>query len=256
MKLSIVIPFYKELDLIDRAVRSALAQASALGTCEVVIGNDGTIPNPEILARITPEWRDLTRIVTNEGPHGPGGARNAALQACNGDLIAFLDADDYWLPGKLPAQMDRIEQGATFVATGYLFDTGGSLTRPPARIDTARDVFLKRGIGTSTVLVTRSLLAEHRFRDIRFAQDIDFWYRLASSPAFRYAAVEDGYVAYSTGGSTRNKLVQLGYVARVLKLNHIGPALAVRILFSYSFSGIFRHYLKPLPGKLANLRDR
>lgn len=249
MKCSIIIPFYNELDLIDRAVRSAVAQSTDTLAIEVVIANDGQSPEEGIRERIGADIRPSVRVIKNTGPHGPGGARNAALSVCTGDLIAFLDADDYWRPGKLAAQLEDVAAGATFVATGYSFDGTDRVIRPPTRIDAPKDVFLQRGIGTSTVLLTRELLAEHRFRDIRFAQDIDFWFALSNAPNFRYAARPDGLVVYSTGGSTRNKFVQLSYVWRILRLNRVGPALSARVLWSYGFAGLYRHYIEPLSPK-------
>jgi len=246
VKCSIIIPFYNELDLIDRAARSALAQSTETLAIEVVIANDGQSPEEGIRERIGADIRPSVRVIKNPGPHGPGGARNAALDVCTGDLVAFLDADDFWRPGKLAAQLEAVAAGATFVATGYCFDGTDRVIRPPTRIAAQKDIFLKRGIGTSTVLLTRELLAEHRFRDIRFAQDIDFWFALSNAPNFRYAARPDDLVVYSTGGSTRNKFVQLSYVWRVLRLNRIGPALSARILWSYGFAGLYRHYVDPL----------
>ena len=47
-------------------------------------------------------------IIDNEGEKGPGGARNSAIRASR-DYLAFLDADDIWLNGKLAAQVQLLE---------------------------------------------------------------------------------------------------------------------------------------------------
>ena len=106
------------------------------------------------------------------------------------------------------------------------------------------DIFTKRGIGTSTVLMTRELLQSYRFRDIRFAQDIDFWYALSHSSIFKYSMVQKPFVVYSTGGSTKNKFEQLKYLYRVLALNDIPLLPRSRILLSYAVAGTFNHLIK------------
>lgn len=246
MKLSVVIPFYKELPLIARAVESVLADANFVDELEIFICNDGPITEQEIRAQLSATANAVTAVMPNRHAKGPGGARNTGLDAATGDCIAFLDADDFWLPGKVAAQLAAIQAGASFVPTGYRFDTGHTVVQPPASIEQALDVFLRRGIGTSTVMITRALLADLRFKDIRFAQDIDYWYALARSPRFRYAAVDACLVEYSTGGSTKNKWVQLQYLHKVLRINDVPWLHHVRVLSSYVLAGIYNHYIKRL----------
>jgi teichuronic acid biosynthesis glycosyltransferase TuaG len=246
MKLSVVIPFYKELPLISRAVESVLANAEPAGSLEVFICNDGPITEQKIRGQLG-EWaNEVTTVLANLHGKGPGGARNTGLDASTGDCIAFLDADDFWLPGKIEAQWAAIQAGASFVPTAYRFDTGQAVVQPPASIDKALDVFLRRGIGTSTVMMTRALLADLRFKDIRFAQDIDYWYALARSPRFRYTPVGTCFVEYSTGGSTKNKWVQLQYLHKVLRINDVPWPHHIRVLSSYGLAGVYNHYIKRL----------
>lgn len=246
IKLSVVIPFYRELPLISRAVESVLANAGQAGNLEVFVCNDGPISEQKIRAQLGKKANEVTTVLANHHCKGPGGARNTGLDASTGDCIAFLDADDFWLPGKVDAQWASIQAGASFVPTAYRFDKGQAVVQPPASIDGSLDVFLRRGIGTSTVMITRTLLADLRFKDIRFAQDIDFWYALARSPCFRYAAVDTCFVEYSTGGSTKNKWEQLQYLRKVLLINNVPLPQQVRVLFSYVLAGIYNHYIKRL----------
>lgn len=244
MKLSVVIPFYRELSLISRAVESVLANADPQGTMEVFICNDGSITEQDIRAQLSAAANQITTVMANQHGKGPGGARNTGLNAATGEYIAFLDADDFWLPGKVQAQLAAIEKGATFVATAYRFDTGQAVVLPPTKIARAVDIFLQRGIGTSTVMITRELLGDLRFKDLRFAQDIDYWYTLASSAHFHYAALDTCWVEYSTGGSTKNKWTQLYYLYNVLEINKITLINRIRTLSSYIVSGIYNHYIK------------
>ena len=244
MNLDVIIPFYRELDFIDRGVSSVLINFSVFDHVRILLCNDGHCSEAEIRAQVSEQGNKIMRVLPNCYPKGPGGARNTGLDASTAEFVAFLDADDFWLPSKIDQQMNAIRQGATFVTTSYRLDSEGVLIMPPARINRPLDVFLRRGIGTSTVLLTRTLLAKNRFKDLRFAQDIDFWYALARSSAFRYARVTSQLVEYSTSGSTKNKLVQLQYLQHVLNVNHIDYWTQAKVLSSYIVAGIYNHYIK------------
>ena len=243
MKLSVIIPFYNELNLINRAVNSVVINSIFFDQVEIILINDGSFEESEIRSCFKNNLNKLIKIVSNNYAKGPGGARNTGLDILKGDIIAFLDADDFWLPGKLETQMQEIKKGATFVATSYSFDKGKTIINPPRSINTPADIFLRRGIGTSTVILTKELLEGHKFREIRFAQDIDFWFALAKSKKFKYVGVSEVLVEYNTGGSTKNKWVQLFYVNKVLSLNNISIFTRIRVNMNYILTGLYNHYI-------------
>lgn len=247
MLISVAIPFYQELSLIGRAVASVCSQILPSPTqvsFEIFIGNDGTYTSDEIVSAIAEVHRPSVHVIRNDGPRGPGGARNACLHRATGEWIAFLDADDYWRPDKIQKQLRLAESGATFIPTAYAFEDSGISIIPPSTLSNSMDVFRKRGIGTSTILVHRAVCENKFFRDLRFAQDIDFWYALSTSAAFRYDAVCTPCVVYSRAGSTHNKLTQLRFVYKVLDLNKVPWQDRALILTSYATHGLLNHYLR------------
>ena len=244
MKLSVIIPFYKELNLINRAVNSVVTNSNFFAQVEIILINDGFIKENEIRSCFKSDINELIKIIPNNYKKGPGGARNTGLDIFKGDIIAFLDSDDLWLPGKLEAQMQEIKKGATFIATSYRFDNGKTKVKPASSIDIPEDIFLRRGIGTSTVILTKELLEDHKFKELRFAQDIDFWFTLAKSKKFNYVGISDVFVEYSTGGSTKNKWVQLFYLNKVLSLNNISIIKRIIVNVNYILFGIYNHYIK------------
>jgi glycosyltransferase involved in cell wall biosynthesis len=245
MLVSVVIPFYKELNIIGEAVASVFAQSDLPGNVEieVCIGNDGAYSNREIMEAIRPQHRPYVHIDGNRFGKGPGGARNTALKLCSGGLVAFLDADDVWLPQKISIQLQAIEKGASFVAGAYKFRGRSIIVTPPKSIAMPLDVFWRQGIGTSTVLVRRALIGESLFRDFRFSQDIDFWYQIAQKPIFAYERVVQPLTLYSTGGSTKNKYEQAKSFWDVMRYNHVPPHLCLAVMSRYATRGIFNHYL-------------
>jgi teichuronic acid biosynthesis glycosyltransferase TuaG len=246
VKLSVIIPFCHELNLINRAINSIFDNANFLYQLEIIIINDGLYKENQIRDCFSKNFNKFITIIPNIYEKGPGGARNTGLDILNGDIIAFLDADDFWLPRKLETQMKEIKKGATFVATSYRIDKSRTIINPPRSIDVPTDIFLRRGIGTSTVIITKKLLESHKFREIRFGQDIDFWFALAKSKKFKYAGISDVFVEYNASGSTKNKLIQLFYLNKILSLNNINILTRIKVNLSYILTGLYSHYIRRL----------
>jgi len=94
--ISVVIPLYNKEETITRALKSVLKQK--LEPREIIIVNDGSTDNS--LKRLGSIVDNRIRIINQENK-GVSGARNAGIIAARGQYIAFLDADDEWLPDYL-----------------------------------------------------------------------------------------------------------------------------------------------------------
>src|SRR5664280_442891 len=98
MYLSIVVPLFNKAAYIRRALDSVARQT--FGDFEVIIVDDGSTDGGEKIAGSYPDAR--FRVIYQEN-QGPGAARNAGIAEATGELTAFLDADDEWLPRHLEA---------------------------------------------------------------------------------------------------------------------------------------------------------
>jgi glycosyltransferase involved in cell wall biosynthesis len=104
--LSVVIPTRNRSRLVCEAIESALCQRN--GRVEVIVVDDGsTDDTPNVLAR---SFASRIHVVRLPQRRGAGAARNAGLRLARGDLVAFLDDDDLWLPGKLDAELRVFER--------------------------------------------------------------------------------------------------------------------------------------------------
>ncbi|PKB52360.1 hypothetical protein CRH03_16550 [Clostridium sp. HMb25] len=103
-KVSVIIPFYKGVNWLDEAVDSVIAQDYP--EVEIIIINDGS---PEDLTRFLKKYKDAVIMLTQKNK-GPAAARNTGINAATGKYVAFLDADDIWMPGKLKCQIEAMEQ--------------------------------------------------------------------------------------------------------------------------------------------------
>jgi glycosyltransferase involved in cell wall biosynthesis len=111
--VSVVIPTLGRPGLLQEAVRSVMAQDYG-GPIEcVVVLDDPTAPTPVL----PPDLPHRTaRLVRNRRAQGPAGGRNTGVLEATGELVAFLDDDDRWLPSKLRLQVDALAASGLRVA--------------------------------------------------------------------------------------------------------------------------------------------
>src|SRR3712207_2636652 len=158
--VSVVVPTRSRPELLERAVRSIVAQDYA-GSIECLIVFDQEAPvAPQVE---TGEGRSI-RLLTNERTPGLAGTRNTGIFAATGDLVAFCDDDDEWLPSKLTRQVAALEArpDVAVVASGVAIVNEGAVTaRVPATDEiTFRDLLRSRvqEIHPSSFLVRRDAL--------------------------------------------------------------------------------------------------
>src|SRR5215471_13482243 len=112
MRVSVIIPVYNRQALGERALRSARSQD--VSDMEVVVVDDSSDPPFELPTDLEADPR--VHVVRHPDNRGAGRARDTGAAAARGDWIAFLDSDDYWLPGTLAPRLELAERG--FAATG------------------------------------------------------------------------------------------------------------------------------------------
>ena len=185
--MSVVVPVHARPVLVAAAVRSALAQECP-GGLEVVVVDDGsTDDTPRVLERLAAA--DPRVRVFRQDNAGPAHARNRAFAEARGELLALLDSDDEWLPGKLAAQVGLLDRHPTaaFVHSDVdeFFPSGdGAWTRRPEIVSgRVLRVLLRRNvIHTMTVVLRRAVIDEVGGFDPAYppCEDWDLWLRIAA----------------------------------------------------------------------------
>ncbi len=183
--VSVVIPAYNLARYLPQAIDSALAQSCP--AAEVIVVDDGSLDEtPELLA----SYGDRIRILRQEN-RGLSAARNAGAAVARGDLLAFLDADDVWLPTKLEKQIARFEaDGGIGLAHCGVEEIDGSGNVIGCRLDglegwVSEDMLLfERGVilgGGSGCVMLRSLFEEVGGCNpsLSTSADWDLYYRIA-----------------------------------------------------------------------------
>jgi glycosyltransferase involved in cell wall biosynthesis len=217
-RVSVVIPAYNAVAFIDEAVTSALTQTH--GDVEIIVVNDGS--TDETAQRLAAFGDRI--IVHNQVNAGLSSARNSGVRKATGDWVAFLDADDVWLPHKLEMQLRVADVPLVY---SNRFNIGGRGELPAIHSDVTPqrqgDVFLAlllegNFMTASSVMMRRDLFermggfCEH----LKSSEDWDLWVRVAENhgigcchePLVRYR--------FHSGGMSRNHSVMRRERARVV----------------------------------------
>jgi glycosyltransferase involved in cell wall biosynthesis len=192
MMVSAIVPLHNKAAYIRRALDSVVAQAFT--DFEVIVVDDGSTDGGAALAAA---YGPRIRLVSQSN-EGPSAARNRGLQEARGDWVAFLDADDEWLPRFLERTAAVARQMPSLVSVFTNFGdavTGRSYLRRVRCVDgVVQDYFQVLldnggfGMSSSSTMVRRDALrASGGFRPgVRYGQDRDLWGRLALSGSVAY----------------------------------------------------------------------
>jgi glycosyltransferase involved in cell wall biosynthesis len=113
--VSVLIDTYNHERFIEQAITSVLDQDISMADVEIIVVDDGsTDRTPEIVRKFEPRVRLLRK------PNGgQASAFNTGLPECHGEVIAFLDGDDWWAPGKLRRVVEAMERDPEVGLVGH-----------------------------------------------------------------------------------------------------------------------------------------
>ena len=122
-EFSIVIPLYNKERYIKRAINSVLAQT--YGHFEIVVIDDGSVDRS---VDVVNDLKDARIRLLKQAHHGVSKARNKGIAEARYDLLAFLDADDWWRPQFLATINDLVSlypQAGAYVTSYDMVELSG-----------------------------------------------------------------------------------------------------------------------------------
>lgn len=187
-RVSVIMPAYKCAGIIGKALESLVRQTRPPD--EIIVVDDGS---PDDVAGAVKAYADWVRYLRKENG-GASSARNAGLDVSTGDLIAFLDSDDWWHPAKLADQLAVFERYPEVGLVSSRFHIqhadGTGEDVPPLAGAPWNQVLRLRGelafecsmlVWTSAVIFRRQTLGSERFDvTLKTAEDRDLWVRLVT----------------------------------------------------------------------------
>lgn len=187
--VSIVMPAYDAAPYIGETLDSVFQQTFT--EYEVIVVNDGS-PDTEDLERTLDTYAPRIRYIKQKNL-GAAAARNEGLRAAQGEFIAFLDADDLWLPNYLDEQLKFLRENAFDLVCADAMHFGNSpwvgKTYMEAFMESAPHqgeitflglVSAEQSLITSGILARRAPIIKIGLFDegLRNSQDFDLWLRL------------------------------------------------------------------------------
>lgn len=217
MLVSIIIPTYNRAETIEQAVDSALAQTWP--STEIIVVDDGSVDQTR---NILEKYGDRIRFLQQKN-QGPSAARNTGIRAATGEIVAFLDSDDTWLPNKIGRQVQLLQRtydagvrccltNTRMVYADGRFDTSFAISslqpnRPEGIWTNPTDILVTRFLMfNQAVAVWRQTLEEvGGFReDFRILEDYDLALRLSLTGPWAFIA--EPLVIWN--GGTENSLTK------------------------------------------------
>ncbi len=181
--VSVIIPTFNRAYLVERAIGSVLKQTFT--DFELIVVDDGSTDSTrDVLSRFGGQ---LVQLCLKH--RGVSAARNAGIGICSGELVAFLDSDDEWLPEKLQRQLSLYDSHDPFFVchTDEIWYRNGREVKqkPIHRKQGGR--FFERAlerclISPSSVMISKRLLDQVGWfdEDLPAAEDYDLWLRVTA----------------------------------------------------------------------------
>jgi glycosyltransferase involved in cell wall biosynthesis len=164
---TVLIDVYNQERYIEQAILSVLDQGLSSSELEIIVVDDGSTDGT---GAIVQKFRPRIRYLRKENG-GQASAFNVAIPEVHGEIVSFLDGDDWWAEGKLIATIEAFAEHPDLAAVGHGFfevcgDGATSAVVPDGRlrvdlstVDSARPSFrARRFLGTSKLSVRRIVL--------------------------------------------------------------------------------------------------
>lgn len=226
-RVSVIVPAFNAAHSLGRCLESILSQE--LKPTQIIVVNDGSEDNTREVA--TSYGHQI--VYVEQQNQGQGPARNAGLTVVNGRFIAFLDADDFWLPDFLKETTSFLlaHPKAVAVSTGYVIRKWGKEHRGPAGLrndgGNGEGYLLENffetwaehdHVRTGTVLIRGDVIEKAGPQlEIRISQDMEYWGYLATFGKWGFIP-EPLWV-----GDSRSAAAAYGWLAKYKKRRQLCP---------------------------------
>ena len=212
--VSVIIPYYKKRNFVRETIDSVINQT--YDNFEILIIYDDTNLNDlEFLQEIS-KLDNRIKIINNKKRLGAGLSRNIGIEQSNGRYVAFIDADDTWLPDKLKDQISfmkkknyQISHTSYFIIDEKKRVVGQRNARDLLSID---EVLKSCDIGLSTVIIEKKIIIKTsaKFPQLVTKEDFVFWLSLLKKN-YKFYALESNLTNWtrsknSLSSSTIQKL--------------------------------------------------
>lgn len=192
-KVSILVPQYNTKKVLLKTIESVISQT--YGNWEMIIIDDCSTDGSYEYAMKFSEKDQRIKVFQMDCNSGPGAARKYGFEKATGEVIAFLDSDDLWMPVKLERQIKFMyDHHYAFTCTDYeqINEQGKRIGRTIYCKKKAdyRAVLRTCPVGSSTVMIKSNLLRKVEMPTIRKNNDYSLWLRILKIYPYIYGIQE------------------------------------------------------------------
>ncbi len=176
--VSVIMPCYNTAKFVGESIESVLKQG--FDDWELLVVDDASDDGTASVVRDFAKQDARIKLTEKQQHSGIADTRNTALSKAQGRYVAFLDADDLWLPDKLERQLDFMtanDSGFCYTAYDLIDESGHELKKTiHTDGDLTYDAYLKNTIiGCSTVMLDRNKVGNISMPQFRTSEDMATW---------------------------------------------------------------------------------
>lgn len=265
--VSVIIPVHNDEQHVSKAIESILMQS--FQPFEIICINDGSTDNTwDILNKYTQQDQRISAYNLTKNQGCPGLVRNYGVSKAKGNMIAFLDSDDTWKPGKLQKQLERvgeIDDYFSFTKVENIIKDCVYLPKNYLRLFSSfapGNLIIDNTITTSSVIISKPLfekLGGFRNKKMVVSEDYELWIKTVLE-AKQIEYIDEPLIQYfvNPNSVTNSKVSYINIyfnIVRICKelifsgnikfiLFGILRLLTLPLLFLYHFLIKLRGYLK------------
>ena len=207
--VSIIIPYFKKKNYIESTINSILNQKYQ--NFEIIIVYDDKDKGDLKFLKKIRKLDKRTKIIINKLNIGAGLSRNKALKLAKGKYVAFIDADDLWMPNKLKKQVAFMEKNKINIThTSYSIINERNLKTSFRKAKNLKfnDLIYSCDVGLSTVMIKKKLLIKDFFPNLKTKEDYVLWLKLSKKGYIFYSLKENLVSWRQTSESLSSSLSQ------------------------------------------------
>lgn len=261
--VTVIIPLYNAEKYISETIKSVINQTYQ--NWEMIVVDDcSTDSSRDIVKNFEDQDSRIKLIQSTVNFGGPALPRNIGIENAKGTYIAFLDADDVWMPHKIEEQLNFVvTNNINFTSSYcYLIDDNNSLLHLSKKSSlyyktiskkSIQDVIKNSFIITSSVFIEKELLVKfNEEKNFIAVEDFDMWLRVLANKKAKYKYQEQKLLKYrvlDNSASDRNNLLAQELKANIVLANFIfaNP----QYIWSYFYRLFFHLFRKKLKSMLS-----
>jgi len=211
--VSIILPYYRKINYVKKTINSILGQS--FKDFEIILIYDDE--DLHDLSVIENDFKNnpKIKIIKNSKNLGAGISRNIGIKHAIGEIIAFVDSDDFWLPDKLERQTKFMQENSldfTFCNYDKVISSKKTIkVKSSKSILNYNDLLVSNEVGLSTVQLNKKIIMDDLFPPLKTKEDFVAWLKITKKNINAYNFPQTLVVWNKTKNSLSSNLFQKLY---------------------------------------------